>query len=342
MDGERIEKGQRSRSNSISTSPQQLRRRSSPESKLPKNPSPVTAQPQTIAVPQVVQQNRNAEQQEVRKNTQNLKIPALVHFVWIGKKPTQAAVENINRWVNKAKNTDWKIYLWTDKRYGKPKLLNGNWGLKGKIENKEISQALDKRLSQHYERAVSKKTWNMASDLARYSILAKQGGVYADVDIGPGNVSLKEISDSSALFGGELPLFGPGLRDEQQLDRMVPPNTEDTLKKRLSQAIEELNTTGQFGNHFIAAPSQNDLIEKIIIACEKKLKEMDVSDIEPGLAMMTTGPTIVLQQINHYLQEKGVSTDESRAAIDRMNPLLNALFANLDWLTKESENQTHL
>ncbi|MEH1995937.1 eCIS core domain-containing protein [Nostoc sp.] len=297
---------------------------------------------------EVVQRTKSStqqtnEQQDVSEVTQSRNIPELVHFIWIGKNPTKAAVENIQKWVESARNTNWKIYLWTDKRKGAPSTFSTfmNQWPKGVI-SMDILDTIDPRLESGYERSVKKSAYNMASDIARYSILHKWGGVYADVDIGPGQVSLRDISESSALIAGEMPLFGAGLRDNKQLNNMVPPRTEATLRERVAEAITKMLDDGIFGNHFIVTPSRDRIIDNIIIACADQLSKIEDEDIEPNNAMMLTGPTIVQREIESYLRENNIdSSSVPRVAIERMNPILSQLFTGLDWLTEESENQMH-
>ena len=62
--------------------------------------------------------------------------------------------------------------------------------------------------------------YNLASDIARYAVLAKNGGVYVDVDIRPGAVSLDNIGDMK-MQPTDVPLFAPRLRDQASVENAL-------------------------------------------------------------------------------------------------------------------------
>jgi inositol phosphorylceramide mannosyltransferase catalytic subunit len=85
------------------------------------------------------------------------KIPKIMHQIWIGPKKIP------HKWINtfkkdfRKKFPGWKHYLWTDKNVKKLKLKN--------------QKAYD-----------SEKTYNGKSDILRYELLYKFGGIYIDAD----------------------------------------------------------------------------------------------------------------------------------------------------------------
>jgi len=85
------------------------------------------------------------------------KIPKIIHQLWIGKH--KVPWRYINTWKNDyiKKNPDWKYMLWTEKELEE---LN--------MENKHIYDL--------------ESTYNGKSDIARYEILYKYGGIWIDAD----------------------------------------------------------------------------------------------------------------------------------------------------------------
>jgi mannosyltransferase OCH1-like enzyme len=88
--------------------------------------------------------------------SKKVKIPCIIHQVWVGDKPLPKNYEILKKtWLTN--HPGWKYNLWTNKKVAKLKLYN----------QKFYDQAID---------PVEK------ANLARYEILYKYGGVYADID----------------------------------------------------------------------------------------------------------------------------------------------------------------
>jgi hypothetical protein len=98
-----------------------------------------------------------------------VKIPHVVHFIWLGPRPfPPQSVENVRTWL--ARNPGWKVKFWTDRKRPPP------------CEGMEVCQVQDfyfSRLGRCYEES---ENWGEKSDLLRYEILYQEGGVYADHD----------------------------------------------------------------------------------------------------------------------------------------------------------------
>lgn len=110
-----------------------------------------------------------------------------------------AARANIENWADRAQAAGWTLTIWTDAagarnnegflqsttgtgtaQHGKVKHLFAKD--KGPIWQKNpLSKA-----QTLYEAALGLESFAMASDVARYALLHKHGGVYLDVDLGPG------------------------------------------------------------------------------------------------------------------------------------------------------------
>ena len=105
-------------------------------------------------------------------NNQNcINIPKIIHQIWLGpKKPPQWCIDSwkIN-YINS--NPDWEYKLWTEKEINDFKLKNEN------IYDKE-------------------PTYRGKSDIARYEILFREGGIFLDADsLWINNKSLNNLFD---------------------------------------------------------------------------------------------------------------------------------------------------
>jgi hypothetical protein len=100
---------------------------------------------------------------------EQVKIPKIVHFIWIGPRPfPPESVENVRTWI--AKNPDWTFKFWTDRQRDPP--------CRG-METIVIKEYPFPLLSRCYE---ASKNWGEKSDILRFEILLEEGGVYADHD----------------------------------------------------------------------------------------------------------------------------------------------------------------
>lgn len=99
-----------------------------------------------------------------------LKIPKLVHLIWIGPKPfPRESIENVRSWM--AYHPDWTFIFWTDRK--RPPPCNG---VKVKLlEDFEFSY-----LKERFEESTN---WGEKADMWRYEILLKMGGTYIDHDV---------------------------------------------------------------------------------------------------------------------------------------------------------------
>ncbi len=98
------------------------------------------------------------------------RIPQSVHFIWLGPNPFPLkSIENVRSWMGK--NPDWTFYFWTDRPRPLP--------VPGMIERR-VQEFSFLKLGECFA-----KTSNMGerSDVLRYEILYKEGGVYVDHDV---------------------------------------------------------------------------------------------------------------------------------------------------------------
>lgn len=95
--------------------------------------------------------------------TQDLKIPKMLHFVWLGKPMPEHMQRNVSEW--RRLNPDWLTYIWTDKNI--PILRHSD--LYRRAKDLVPPDAL----------------YQFRSDIIRLELLYDFGGFYADTDTRP-------------------------------------------------------------------------------------------------------------------------------------------------------------
>lgn len=219
-----------------------------------------------------------------------------------------------------------------------------------------------------YEAALDLESFAMASDVARYALLHKHGGVYLDVDLGPGAVTLRPGGVMMPLGDDTLPMFGPLLQDLGSVrkklklpDGSVP--TEEQIQQAAAMAYED----GDFGNHFIVAHPGSAFMKQVLDNLpdyntkDPLTKGYLVADMKSKNVAAKTGPLFLVRQfIKHAgtFPPPGVTTDSGNAPAaesdkaagkQKFTPAPHnryrvrtedwADWARLEWLTSESENQ---
>lgn len=99
---------------------------------------------------------RGIEKSYIEPKATAFPIPKIIHQFWVGDK--QAPMEWIHTW--KKKNPNFRHILWTEKEIDKLNLVNRD----------------------KYDTFYEEKCFNGCSDVARYEILKKYGGIYIDAD----------------------------------------------------------------------------------------------------------------------------------------------------------------
>jgi hypothetical protein len=98
------------------------------------------------------------------------RIPKVVHFIWIGPKPfPRASVENVRGWM--AKHPDWTFKFWTDRKRPLP------------CPGMELHLIKDLPFLKLQTCFLKSDSYGEKSDLLRYEILYREGGVYVDHDV---------------------------------------------------------------------------------------------------------------------------------------------------------------
>lgn len=98
-------------------------------------------------------------------------IPQNLHMIWIGN-----AYKRPDNWIDtwRQKNPTWNFKLWTDEH-----LRTDHWHLK-----------------KHIDRLYRKRHFDGVSDLMRYEILWRHGGIYADAD----SICLRPLDDMIRIY----------------------------------------------------------------------------------------------------------------------------------------------
>ncbi|MEU1518495.1 glycosyltransferase [Streptomyces sp. NPDC005811] len=273
------------------------------------------------------------------------RIPPLVHFIWIGGPISKDALDNVLAWAAKAQNSDWRINLWTDRLSTWPMGSTARVRMAKAIEFKKIEDAIDPRLAATYETATTgpKKAYPLASDIARYSILKKLGGVYADVDLGSGTVDLRQARPT--LRETDVPALGPLIRDKSSLSTPLEavaaaPVTGTPTADQIRTAARYLLDTGGYGNHFIMAQRDSAVMEKLIRRIAGSVEAMDAEELHLA-GPAATGPFALIRAVDEHLSsEFGVQSLQAGE-----HPLFQQagqqFHAHMEWLTAESENQNY-
>lgn len=199
-------------------------------------------------------------------------LPRIIHFIWIGASMPASGKTNVLAW--KQRNPAAQIWLWSDSRWHDRtnRIQNGYgemsaWAGENGITIKDIS-ADASIFTPHYQKEAGyvkrsdtdpNDTWTnfgTASDLARYSILSKYGGIYSDSDLG-----FREKEEESEPKG------------EAEAE---PDIFEEVKKKIYKTALLTHNRTEakKAANDLIAALPGAENLALITTYAEKKLDEL--------------------------------------------------------------------
>ncbi|MGW3985292.1 amidoligase family protein, partial [Streptomyces mirabilis] len=204
--------------------------------------------------------------------------------------------------------------------------------------------------------------YHLASDVARYAGLHRDGGVYMDVDIAPGEVVLPARLPFMDPAGA--PFFGAGLRDERELGavldlRELEPGWLARPAKRLSQrdarvlAVDLCYEWGAVGGNLIVAPPRSVFMKQVIESLPdvNTLRGLAPSalrkvgpDFGPDSLPVLTGSRLLRGHLEDYITERGnwpldSSVDPYRQGLVRFDAAQRDLWRSLGWLTPESEFQ---
>lgn len=263
-----------------------------------------------------------------------------IHFIWSGRAISSTALANIAKWGEVATAKKWNVTIWTD-------AVTQDWGFivkamlryKG-IQLRNITKSdIDPRFWTYYTGVVHGETKNFpaASDIARYSILQRHGGIYVDVDIAPGTIDLDSIQEV------RLPLMAPQLRDAESVRETLKldggtPITPDHVRQAAARRISQ----GIYNNNFIVSPPNSRAleaaIEEVLAMLELTGGAKNLVDV-PGDAAFVTGPATLVKGLFNYFKTMFSQLDQGEV----MAALKEGMRHNLgvEWITPESETQEH-
>ncbi|HEX2583125.1 MAG TPA: glycosyltransferase, partial [Chlamydiales bacterium] len=98
-------------------------------------------------------------------------IPHLIHFIWGGPPFPETSIRNIVSWMEC--HPEWTFYFWTDDP-------NRPVPVKGMIKRLFSELLFSSPIRSYFEKA---ENWGEKSDLLRYEILSREGGLYVDHDV---------------------------------------------------------------------------------------------------------------------------------------------------------------
>jgi hypothetical protein len=215
------------------------------------------------------------------KNT-SLNIPKIIHFIWAGGSEllSEKNMQTIAKWA--LNNSEFQIYIWIDEKTSKFSLakLNSSYhesfarayntvceqGGKSPSEIPSILKILDIRQENicsnneeeiiYYEMDRIDPNYGASSDVIRYRVLYKIGGVYADSDVDCGKTPLSSI-----------PEFKHCSIHTVYLDHLSQVKNDDLNPKLLESFPTH---RAQIGNDAFICTAENPLIKKLIDHVEKE------------------------------------------------------------------------
>lgn len=272
-------------------------------------------------------------------------VPQRLHFIWSGRRISEAALTNIHGWGKRAARDGWEATVWTDAEIHDWDMLTRLSLRMAGIRLEKIDRnVLGERLWGHYTTLMHsdprRKNYPAASDLARYAILKRHGGVYADVDISPGEISLAQLA-----VPRRLPIVAPEIRDAGAVryELRLEAGEKVTRQHVIDAALRRLEQ-GFFANSFIATPADSPAMDAVIDAALRNLTQVGGAGYlldMPTDAAVVTGPNALkiglLSYLRHHMPEPEFSLVE-------VNETLSAVLQHtlpIGWLTPESEQQEH-
>ncbi|MBS0473348.1 MAG: hypothetical protein JSR60_19925 [Proteobacteria bacterium] len=252
-------------------------------------------------------------------------VPKILSHFWSGGKLSPEAFKNLKKWSVKANQGGWFQYIFTDPQINKVLGKDDSLDLQLNVLRQlgAVIVHLDQlpiarkpaydMLKRQIVESGKPSGLSFMSDLVRYEQLLATGGVYADVDVGPGSVDLNTALDVT----GNIPQLGPMFRTSKEA------REESALDK--DGRLKESSMLGKFahpnmaiGTHLIATQPNNPVIREAYDLASKDLLD----------AGATNGPA----QILRAFKKLGLNLRDSVAGT------VPQWLPKLDWLTPESDN----
>jgi len=273
-----------------------------------------------------------------------------IHMFWAGNAVEPAAFDNIVAWGDKANANDSKysLTLWTTKETVVKLAASGQLqqlNQQGVVVRTDTRDQISTKMREYYDAAIRTNSYALASDIARYGIMEKQGGVYADVDFRPGSVDLS--IPPPRMGKGDIPFFAPKVRYS---------NDWDAAKYNLGEELTDAKTAVKLynqglNNNFIIAPKGSKFFEEL----NRKIKEhMEAEKTAQGGTITETintnkaggisGPTTVTETIIQRTRNTAAGAPGAGAAASlARNPYDTAAtnWINMQWITDASNKQAN-
>jgi len=174
------------------------------------------------------------------------KIPKKIHQIWVGDKPIPKLYQKfMQSW--KDHHPDWEYYLWTDKD-----IEDFPW------INKTLFDAA--------------KNPGMKSDIWRYEIIYRYGGVYVDCD----------------------------MKNKRPLDPM-----HSRLEFYASYLFVRKRFFDTLGCHLFAAPSNSDIMKDVVFTLRKETKDLDIETLSFQDVQDISGPGFWTRMIRDRVENDG-------------------------------------
>ncbi|MFI6340344.1 hypothetical protein [Streptomyces sp. NPDC050535] len=296
--------------------------------------------------------------------------PKIVNFFWIGRPMNLGAVGNILDWAQRAKDHGWVVNLWTDTNPaypGGPRL--STWHeptyemlVQAGVRFRSVDEALPPNisvtpghhaLSPEQAQLVKLRTiynnartnpgaFPIGKDVAQLAILFRQGGVFSDVDITPGQADM--FSAPRKMGRSDLPLIGPMFRDERtyQDQRVAMAALLGIPPDHLTQADVALHAMadGRYGNAFMMTVPHTSFFSRAINLIDNSVTSWNGQELATS-GVIVTGPVLYARaataQADTY--QLGMANGEYAKGVD---PYEMRRWSHVGWLTDESENQVDL
>ncbi|MFG3525440.1 glycosyltransferase [Streptomyces sp. NPDC047917] len=301
-------------------------------------------------------------------------VAKFVHAIWLGpemdaylesKKSGKSggglsgtARTNLEAWQGKAAASGWRLKVWSNASardanqefYGK--LLD-----KGSVDIETVdAEIFDKDHSKAKEvmqTALGKKVFTLASDVARYGILYREGGVYVDVDIHPAKVELpRELTGDKE----GVPFLAPELQDSKQYENVLekeinrkrmdegaaPLVAEDA--EALKSVVDNQYGAGKLNNNFIVTPADSAFLRRLLEGLPEAsdLKNLTTDSLKKNAAEKT-GPNYIRNHIESHFKDKkswpfgkrwADMFKERRIVVSKTH---RQIWDRLQWITAESD-----
>ncbi|MFD7004012.1 lonely Cys domain-containing protein [Streptomyces mirabilis] len=278
-----------------------------------------------------------------------VEVPRELHFVWLGGSLSRSAEENLRAWAGRARSAGWRVRIWTDPQAAE---VNAAFFTTHFTDDAAGTSLITEELfgsrkpgffqvsPQHrvYKYGLSHGGYALASDVARYAILRRYGGVYVDVDIAPGRVVLPERPLRMPLGEYTVPFLAPMIRDGFEIEaarHYFEVQDEWPSGDELVEQAARLNYAyGWLGNSFIVTPPRSRFLERLYQSIPDGYlrAQMKNPNFNPRREAATyTGPSLWKRQM-----QRGTWAHRTRPRVD---PDMLEQWVGLRWVTADSARE---